>query len=463
MKLLTPLTCAHFLTTCALPLAAAPAPSIQPTTPYSLTVRVGDKELTFAPPEIQVLEAKKKDALPEAPKDFAPVMDKREYWDGIGLTPGYDPTRTHILGSLFRTFRPETLVVMDEAGEKTYVRDQDFVFQEKWGIVANKEGRLQGKIRAQAEAALQRLDLIQADAQGVASVKQGESVLVCPQLPEPDAGHTALAGIYIAPWRAAVNPHFAEDAPELQGASEYAITPHEIHEIAPAQPVEILHPEHLAKTVAKLKAGEPVKIAFVGDSITLGAESTRWWQEDYDKHAYTFRGQVVKTLRERFPTSVIEPIEAFKGGVPIAYGIEHLEKTVLPGKPDLLLVAFGANDAFKYHADKAPTTSKEDFIAAHAKLAKSVQDQGGEVLYVTCFPINPWLSNGNAERLQEYIQAQKAAASEHGAAVADVNQAFLNLNTQGIPWWSQNHNWNNHPGNFGHKIYAETILRAFPQ
>ena len=52
-------------------------------------------------------------------------------------------------------------------------------------------------------------------------------------------------------------------------------------------------------------------------------------------------------------------------------------------------------------------------------------------------------------------------AKEENVAAADVWTEFINQASRGIPPFSQLHNWLNHPGANGHKIYADVILRCF--
>ncbi len=436
--------------------------SVNPTSPPSLDVLVGSHKLSFDPPETKVFEARKRDgSLPAAPKDYSEDNKAWEPHPGtLSLTPILDEDATLILGSLFRSFQPETLSVSSEDGT-AFKRDVDFVYDEDWGRIANKAGSMTGKVKASARAALSRLDLIQVDAAGALSVKKGESVIVCPALPEPDAGCTAVAGIYLAPWRAARNPHFDGNAKALDGATEYAITEHEICAVDPAPPTPTLHPEALSGVLSKLRAGKPVKIAFVGDSITLGAEATLWWNDQYNGGATTWRGKLVQELRTRFPGSKIEPIDAFKGGTAISYALEQLPG-VLEQKPDLVIAAFGGNDADGPIGGK-PKTAPEDFGKALGSLADASRAAGADVVFVTTFPMNQWMKNGLGARYErDFVPVVKATAGKHNAAVADVHADYKNLNRRGIPHWSQIHNWKNHPGNLGHEVYAETLLRCFP-
>lgn len=444
--------------------AEAGLPEIRPTSPPSLMVVVGKTELRFDPPETHEFQAEGKDGeLPDAPKDYTASYEEREMWPNtLSLSPAYDPTGTHILGGLYRAFRPETVEVRSAEGV-LYERDKDYKYQEDWGRIANIDGRMEGALVAKAVASLPRLDLIQADAAGRAAIKKGESAWVCPSLPQPDSGHTALAGVYIAPWSAARNPHFAGRLEMLAGATEYAITSEDINRIEPALPIQPLHPENLAGVLSKLRLGGGVKIALLGDSITLGAESTRWWNDKYDENSKTWKGRFIHGLRQRFPKAQIEPIEAFRGGVTVRYGLEKLPE-VLGQKPDLVVVAFGANDADHHLIKEGPRILVEEFAGALGAIADKSKAAGADVLFVTTFPPSPWLKNGLSKRIEaDFNPVALKVADGHGAAVADVHREYLQFNSRGIPWWSQNHNGVNHPGDLGHSIYAETILRCFPE
>ena len=430
--------------------------TLAPASPPDLSVRVGMETLRFDPPDLHVFSAATKDGqpLPDAPADLV-----SERWPGaLSLTPAYDPTRTHILGRLFRTFRPETLRVESADGSASYRRDIDYRYHEDLGLVANLGGRISGPVKASAEAALQRLDLIQRDSVGRLSVKKGESSWVCPRLPDPDAGHVAVAGVYIAPWRAIRNPFFDTNPSALAGASEYAVTAREIFPIDPAPPAAPVHAERLDGVLRKLRAGAPVKIALMGDSITLGAESTRWWNDKYDADSKTWKGRVIHSLRQRFPAATIEVVEAYKGGVSIDYGLERLDE-VLAQNPALVIAAFGVNDAARGVGKRTP----DAFAEAVGTITERARAAGADVLWLTPFPLIPWVGGDQARRREaDIIPALRGTAAARGAALADVSTDYRNLNTRGIPWWSQNHNWHNHPGDFGHALYADTILRCFP-
>lgn len=98
----------------------------------------------------------------------------------------------------------------------------------------------------------------------------------------------------------------------------------------PVRPaVECVPRGGLPNVFAKLKAGEPVKIAYLGGSIT---EQKGW------------RVLSLKWLREKYPAARIEEINAAIGGTGSDLGVYRLEKDVLRFQPDLLFVEFAVND-----------------------------------------------------------------------------------------------------------------------
>jgi len=431
--------------------------------PEGRAVSVAAQTLQFDSPELRDFEI----AESNAPADYQPFWDTWDPWPGVGKPLKFSPPRqdaTPILGGLYRAFREDTLVVTSADGSKIYRNREDFRFNADWGLLANMGGHMTGKITAKIRGALQRLDLVQVSGEGKLSVKKGKSVLVCPDLPGADAGCVPLAGIYIAAWPAARNPHFDATPDALKGVPDYAITDREIFPIGGEEPVAPVNAKALAGTLAKLrKPGSTVKIAFMGDSITLGAESTQWFREQqYDKDDATYRGRLVYALRQRFPKAAIEPIAAYKGAATIKLATSQIDGILADNKPDLVIVAFGANDVHG-PVGGAPMTPVDDFAAQLSAITRKSRAAGAEVMLVATFPLNPWIKCGMAQRQPVYNARMRQVAEEDGAAFADVHSAFGQLAKRGIPPWSALHNWINHPGDLGHGVYADLLLRFFPE
>jgi lysophospholipase L1-like esterase len=435
--------------------------------PSGQHVEFQETKLAFDPPEVvdRTVTAK-------APRDYASWFDPWQPWpkkgkDGLAnvieLKPQYDEERTQILGGLFRQIDPATVVVTSADGSKTFKRGQDYLLNEEWAQIANLKGGLgkmgEAEVRVTGKMALQRLDLVQVDARGQVSIKKGKSAIVCPALPEPDAGCAALAGIYIAPWKAAANPHF-DAAGGLKAATDYAITQHEIFVIKPAPPVGPVNKKAIAKSLKKLADGQELKIAFIGASVTLGAEVPRWDEDYWTEKNLGFPSRVVVELRKRFPKATVTPIEAFKGGTQTKYGLEMIEKVVIPAKADLALIDFGGNDV-SGPIGQGPNNPPEQFKEDMRAMIKRAREAGIEVIIVVGERSNPWLKPDVLARWPAYRQAMLDLAKEENVAAADVYAEFANQASRGVPPFSQLHNWINHPGKAGHKLYADVILRFF--
>ncbi|MGI5869752.1 MAG: SGNH/GDSL hydrolase family protein [Kiritimatiellia bacterium] len=389
------------------------------------------------------------------PRDFSPAWSPLAQWPGgtkeapvaAAFAPRYDDDGSIILGGAFRQLQPESVVIKPVGGTEAFINGRDYILNTEWAQFAALDGRLgtpgADRIDVAASIAMQRIDLVQVDAAGAPSVKQGVSRLACPRRPDPDPGCRALAGVYIAPWRR---------------GGVWTVTQDDILHIHLESPlVPPRHPEAARETLAKLRAGKDVKIAFIGDSLTLGAEAGPWWRDD----STTYRGRVMRALRARFPTSAIQEIQAFQGGRGVDYAHEAFTEIIEPAKPDLIVLGIGVNDAHAEQAHK-PAVPLEQFEPRFDELIERAKALGTEVIVHTSMETNPFDVNGDAQRWHLYRGAILRVAERHGIGIADTWIVWQNLRLCGIPPHSQLHNWINHPGADGHKLFSDSILQFFP-
>lgn len=432
--------------------------------PNGATIKFDKATLKFDSPEVRDMSVDVK-----APQDKAKHWDSWQPWPGkykgsivaLEIKPKVDEQGTLILGGLFRQIPPESIRVASANGGKTFKMDQDYVVNPDWGQIGGLNGKLgepgKADLKVSYKMTLQRLDLVQVSAAGKLSVKKGTSRIVCPQLPEPDAGCAALAGVYIAPWPAPRNPWY-DEAGGLKAATPYAISEHEILPVHPAAPVEPVNAKAVARTLQKLRDGKSATIAFTGASITLGAEAPAWWKDQWTEKNLSYTSRVIVGLRKRFPKAEVKPVDAVQGGTTTKYGLQVIDEKVLPSNPDLLLIAFGGNDCAGPVGGKPnnpPDEYKEDMRA----MVKKAKGAGMEVMIVVTMQQNPWLQA--AKRWPEYREKLLELSREEDVALADVYTEWVNMATRGIPPFSQLHNWLNHPGGEAHQVYADTILRFF--
>lgn len=400
-----------------------------------------ETRLAVAPAEVRQATVTK-----PAPVDWHDSFAAWDPWPGgkgktVLITPARDEVNTHILGGLYRSVQAETVHV--SAGGKTFKPDEDYKYNPDWAQIAGINGRLgTGELTISYTYALQRLDLVQVDSAGKVTVKRGESKLVCPPLPSADAGATPIAGIYIAPWRR---------------EGKYVVTQEDIYPIRPSEPAPNV-PADLPNTRKLLQSGGELRIAFLGDSVVLGAEAGAWWMNLWTEKNTAFVSRVVVALRKRYPDLTITPIHAAKGATTTKAAAGFFEEQIVPQRANLVVIGYGLNDAHGPVAGppaNPPASYKED-IRAIVTRAKAM---GAEVILITPFQPNPFLKNGIGRRITAYRDALIELAREERVAVADVYTAWMQQADRGVPPFSQLHNWNNHPGPEGHALYADTILK----
>ncbi len=398
------------------------------------------------------------EVTPKVPGNYYPEVENWHPWPSrgrggailaVGLAPRHDEQGTPILGALYCQTLPDTLKLTSADGATVYKRDEDYRLREDWQQIMNIDGRLgqpgEGQLLASYQAKLQRIDLVARDQDDKLSVFEGQAVLVCPAPPEAPAGSRVLATIY---W---------PGTPTVTTTQQWQTQLPLVLKVGQSQPVQPINPQAVAATLKKLRAGDTVRIAFVGDSVTLGAEAGKWWEDD----APHYRNQMLAELRRRFPRATIEEIKAFQGGKGAQFGVEILQERVLGKNVDLLLIAFGLNDAIAPVGGK-PSNPPEAFGRQITGMIQKAREEDIEVMLLTPMQPSPFQKEGLATRIADYNKVLKETAASEGVALADVYTQWLRLEDRGIPPYSQLHNWLNHPGILGHGVYAEVILRFFP-
>ncbi|HEY4287826.1 MAG TPA: SGNH/GDSL hydrolase family protein [Puia sp.] len=81
---------------------------------------------------------------------------------------------------------------------------------------------------------------------------------------------------------------------------------------------------------AKVKSGKPVRVAFLGGSITRAGNG--------------YRDQVMNWLRDKYPAAQFEEIMAAVSGTASDFGACRVKQHVIGHKPDLVFVEFAVND-----------------------------------------------------------------------------------------------------------------------
>jgi lysophospholipase L1-like esterase len=202
----------------------------------------------------------------------------------------------------------------------------------------------------------------------------------------------------------------------------------------------------LAKTAARLRAGESVKVIAFGDSITAGGEAS--------SVALQYPSRYVEHLRERFPDAEITLENGSTGGDNTVQGLARLDEKVLSRNPDLVLVAFGMNDHNRPGVGGVAVADFKNNL--HQIVARIRERTGADVILLSAFPPHPDWHFGT-HQMTQYAAATEAAAGEAGVAYADIFAVWRQALARKDPSSLLANNIN-HPNDFGHWLYVQALV-----
>lgn len=345
------------------------------------------------------------------------------------------------------SFVPGSLELRLGKGGELLKEGEDYLVDAEWGHVGigpKSRVTINDTVFASYRYSQLRMDTVQTDAQGTVTLKQGVPHISAPLPPAPDQGATAIAHVFI-------NYRSTEVAPE-------AIYP--IAETA-AQAVTATTTGRIPKTLAKLKAGQPVTIVCLGDSVTAGGNAS--------KPEFRYVDVFAAGLRTRFPQSKIEVKNISAGGsnsrqwlYPDKFPYRGLTgaanparfEHVLAAKPDLVTIEF-VNDA-----GLSPVQVEESY----SEILKRLQPLGSEVILITphftMWRMMGFKSMREAER-RPYVLALRDFATKHQLGLADASARWQHLAKEGLPYLTLLDNTINHPDDRGHRLFAEELWKCF--
>ena len=217
----------------------------------------------------------------------------------------------------------------------------------------------------------------------------------------------------------------------------------------------------LPKTLAKLQAGQQIKVFIIGDSISQGYSSSKW--------------EVTRPFQPPYQELLAGALQlAYHGGNPVVGQLRDFAVATWPAslgltqtqtlhtgldQPDLVLIAFGANDAL---ALQDPVKFKANIQGImNAVLADSPNT---EFILVTSMISNKeWdfvFPGVNIPFPVEQFPLMRDALAQlvgPGVAMADVTGVYQTI-LQRKQFSDITGNGVNHPNDFSHMIYAQTIL-----
>lgn len=201
----------------------------------------------------------------------------------------------------------------------------------------------------------------------------------------------------------------------------------------------------LPRTLQKLTAKQPLTIALLGDSISTGCNASAWAKVAPFQPAY--QDLLVLNLEAAYGSRVTLKNFAV-GGTDTPWGVANIDK-VLAVQPDLVLLAFGMNDS----AGRPAKDYQANIQAMVAAVRKSLP-QAEFILVATMLGNKGWITLHH-ELFPQYRDAL-AKLCEPGIALADLTSIWEEL-LKHKQDWDLTGNGVNHPNDFGHRIYAQTL------
>ena len=215
-------------------------------------------------------------------------------------------------------------------------------------------------------------------------------------------------------------------------------------------PIPAVDATGLARTRARLRAKQPVKIVMLGDSISTGANASGVVDAPPGQMGYP--DLVVDGLSRRFGGPVTLT-NLSVGGMNAPWGVGQMTAAIAE-EPDLFLIAFGMNDA---SGRCSPSKYRKD-TARMASVMRTARPDCDVICVATMTANHDW--QFAAPDFYPAYRDQLLTLRKPGLAVADVTSVwswivarkkFLDLAGNGV----------NHPNDFGHRLYADVILALF--
>jgi lysophospholipase L1-like esterase len=197
----------------------------------------------------------------------------------------------------------------------------------------------------------------------------------------------------------------------------------------------------LERVLAKLKAGKPITIVTMGDSLT----DTRHWAN----RAVSWPLLLKKHLQAKY-SSAVTIVNPAIGGTQLRQNLVLMPRWLATTpEPDLVTICFGFND---WDSGMRGPQFRESYEDAVDRIRRATKGQA-EVLILTSVPaVERWTT------MAELAEACRLAGKDRKAGVADVERAFQEAGkTDRERLYSRDRT---HLGPAGHELMARTVLEA---
>lgn len=250
------------------------------------------------------------------------------------------------------------------------------------------------------------------------------------------------------------------------------------------------HKDQFEGIIEKLKGGEDITVVFYGDSITCGANSS--WYIGHNPYQYSYPMLFVNSLADLFDytvnyvdvshlDSLIKPtpepyiagergtityINPSMGGWTARDGVNNFNTYIKPYIEqygcDLLVVAFAGNDAVAGYTPTLVANNYSEIIEKAKKICPELHFMMVSSMVNTPLSTNGWNTPSMLEHEGQFKIASKRqniANKTPGAVVNMTSMSMSLLDYKEFADYSGNNI--NHPNDFLHRIYAQSLLQCF--
>ena len=203
--------------------------------------------------------------------------------------------------------------------------------------------------------------------------------------------------------------------------------------------------EALPRTAKRLADRQPLTIVLLGDSISTGCNASGWAAAAPFQPPY--QDLLAAHLEAACRTKVTLKNFAV-GGTDTAWGLANIGK-VIDAQPDLVLLAFGMNDAAG-----RPAAEYRANVEKMLEAVRRARPEAEFILVATMLGNKDWIAL-RQDLFPQYRDAL-AALCGPGVALADLTSTWAELLKHKRDW-DLTGNGVNHPNDFGHRVYAQVL------
>jgi len=204
--------------------------------------------------------------------------------------------------------------------------------------------------------------------------------------------------------------------------------------------------ERLPRTTERLRTRQPLTICLTGDSISEGYDASGF--HNLPPHQPPFGSIVADSLSKHYGGDVRLQNLATAGWTS-EHAVWDVER-IAAVRPDLVIVAYGMNDAADTEAD--------EFLRNVVTTVSGIRERQPQTEFLLVSPMLPtlectWVVR---RRFDDYREAL-ATLGGPGTAVADITGIWRDMMVRKDAR-ALSGNWLNHPNDFGHRVYAQVIF-----